>query len=93
MTEEKDKRLVLLEYLKGLNLRDPKLLESKSAEILEKTESCLSKYLSLPADNSRRNYYTSPVKLIKDAIKKRDFKDELPGALEFLIDSLSCEIF
>jgi hypothetical protein len=70
ITEEKDKRLVLLEYIGDLNLRDPGLLETKSADILEKAESCLFKYLNLPANNSRRNYYEPAIRLIKDAIKK-----------------------
>ena len=72
---------------------DLRLLEEKSAEILEKSESCLSEYLSLPANNSRREYYKTPIRLIKTAVKKGYFKDELPAALELLIDSINCEIF
>jgi len=81
----------LRNYLKRLDLYNPQQLEMESGKILEYVRNVMGPYVRGERGEPLREYYAPVVELIESSYKKRDFKKELPEALESMIGFVDWE--
>jgi len=81
----------LRRYLESLNLRDAGSLEERAKEISDNIKRVMTPYYTGERGEPLQYYYVPCQTLLEKALEKRDFKDDFPQALDFLISSLEWE--
>ncbi|MFC1685636.1 hypothetical protein ACFLZZ_01280 [Nanoarchaeota archaeon] len=81
----------LREYLEKVNVKCFVCLEKKSEEIMKNVERVMEHYMELPKDDTLRIYYEGPLKKIRKAYEKKDFKRSFHESISYMINSIEWE--